>query len=414
MKNRTRQKKKNEVSGMRTLFYNLLLISFFIYGCQETKHSSSLEKIDLVTAYKNKQIINLSDIAQSVKYVQLSSKDSLISSSERIFVDKEYIVVIAFKQQFLFDRLTGEFIREVGKKEKGPNGFNYTKYNLAYNEEKKTIYAGGWKGEVLEYTLDGYIKNTFRNHESNNMLTAFVWLNDSIYVSYVANFTGDEKSKLLFFNNNNHNNNIISTISTNDRFEKNPKLFRSWGGDKEGWFYRYNKQLFFKELFNDTIFEVNDHKLLPKYYFFSAAYKPLSERRNFISNKEMEDFYLIENIFESSKFVFFTLNFKGELRTGIYNKKKKNAIISDCENPNVFYKNKTYFGFNNDIDNFIQFCPHYMNESNEIVASVDAYEVINWFKDNPEKIAQLPQYLQKLQNIKETDNPIVMIAKLKE
>jgi hypothetical protein len=231
MKNSTRQKKKNEVSGMRTLFYNLLLISFFMYGCQETKHSSSLEKIDLVTAYKNKQIINLSDIAQSVKYVQLSSKDSLISSSERIFVDKEYIVVIAFKQQFLFDRLTGEFIREVGKKEKGPNGFNYTKYNLAYNEEKKTIYAGGWKGEVLEYTLDGYIKNSFRNHESNNMLTAFVWLNDSIYVSYVANFTGDEKSKLVFFNNNNHNNNIISTISTNDRFEKNPKLFRSWGGD---------------------------------------------------------------------------------------------------------------------------------------------------------------------------------------
>jgi|GEM_PF-961396 len=402
----------NKLSSLRILFYYiLLLILFYDSGCQEAKYSGAPERIDIVAAYKNKQNINLSEIAESVEYIKLSSKDSLVSSSKRVFVDNDYVVVIAFKQQFLFDRFTGEFIRKVGHKDRDPNGFSYTKHNLAYNESKKTIYAGGWKGEVLEYSLDGVVKRRFINPESTNMLTSFVWLNDSIHVSYISNFTGEEESKLIFINRLNNN---FSTLSTHDSFEKNPKLFRAWGADKEGWFYRFNKHLFFKELFNDTLYQIENKKILPRYEFFSGDFTPPSDRRNFYSNEEMENFHFIEKIFESPNFVFFTLNYKGELRNGIYNKKKKTTFITDSSNTDKYYKNKSYWGFNNDIDNFVQFCPHYMNENNEIVASLDAYEVVKWFKNNPEKIAELPLYLQKLKNIKQTDNPLVMIAKLKE
>jgi len=45
---------------------------------------------------------------------------------------------------------------------------------------------------------------------------------------------------------------------------------------------------------------------------------------------------------------------------------------------------------------------------------IDAFEIVNWFSNNPDKAAKLPSHLQKLRNIKETDNPVIMIAKLKE
>ena len=36
------------------------------------------------------------------------------------------------------------------------------------------------------------------------------------------------------------------------------------------------------------------------------------------------------------------------------------------------------------------------------------------FSENPEKASNLPPHLQKFRNINENDNPVVMIAKLKE
>ena len=71
-------------------------------------------------------------------------------------------------------------------------------------------------------------------------------------------------------------------------------------------------------------------------------------------------------------------------------------------------------GFENDIDNFIPFQFYSINNSGELVGFQEAYIVKKWFDENPDKAAKLPPNLQKLKNIKETDNPIVMIAKLKE
>jgi hypothetical protein len=44
----------------------------------------------------------------------------------------------------------------------------------------------------------------------------------------------------------------------------------------------------------------------------------------------------------------------------------------------------------------------------------DAWKVEQWFKDNPEKAAQLPPHLKKLESLTESDNPVVMIARMKE
>jgi len=44
---------------------------------------------------------------------------------------------------------------------------------------------------------------------------------------------------------------------------------------------------------------------------------------------------------------------------------------------------------------------------------MEAYEILEWFENNPEKAAKLPAHLKALSKLKEDDNPVVVIVKLK-
>ena len=45
---------------------------------------------------------------------------------------------------------------------------------------------------------------------------------------------------------------------------------------------------------------------------------------------------------------------------------------------------------------------------------LEAFEVQLWFDENPEAAAKLTDNLKALSALEETDNPVVIIAKLKE
>ena len=55
-----------------------------------------------------------------------------------------------------------------------------------------------------------------------------------------------------------------------------------------------------------------------------------------------------------------------------------------------------------------------INDKGELTCTLDAYKIKLWFETNAEKSEKLPEYLQRLKNIQETENPIVMIARLKK
>lgn len=399
---------------MKPRLFKFVLLAFItVTACQseiEKNQEVKFFQIDVAISFKEDKIIKLSDIAESVEYIRLSRKDSLIGQAPNVYIDSNYIVVIAFKQQYIFDRKNGDFIRKVGDFERGPLGYRNTKMNLPYNESKKTIYANGWDGGIIEYSIGGDLINTYKKPEDVHQIASFTWLNDSIQVAYVPNSSGNEISRILFYQKNSDE---IPAVITNDKFKTNPNLYRSWG-EEEGWFYRFKKELYLKELFNDTVFKLINMQLIPKYEFILGKFQPSSYERNFISNDEMKNFFLIRKPFESKDFIFFTLNYKYKFHFGYYDKKKKKTSISKLINTDVNFYDIPLSGFVNDIDEFIQFFPQYMNSENELVALVEAYEVVNWFKNNPDKANKLPAQLKKLISMKENDNPLIMIAKLKE
>jgi hypothetical protein len=73
-------------------------------------------------------------------------------------------------------------------------------------------------------------------------------------------------------------------------------------------------------------------------------------------------------------------------------------------------------GFSNDIDHFVPIGTDnhfYINKNDEFVTAIPALEVRRWFDNNPEEAAKLPEHLQAYRDIKDEDNPIVIVAKLK-
>lgn len=163
----------------------------------------------------------------------------------------------------------------------------------------------------------------------------------------------------------------------------------------------------FFEHFTDTVFTVSMDSLQPKFILQNGETEN-GKASDFSTGNGKEAFPTVENIFESGRYLFFKIRVGKTIDDtkyfyGLYDKKERTTSVSSDE-----------AGIINDTDNFIALKFYSANANNEIIGAVDAYEVKLWFNENPDKAAQLPPELQKLKNIKETDNPVVMIARLKE
>ncbi len=391
----------------------IIIICFFSLSCNNDNAEEQVRRIDIMKAFKEKQNINLSSIVNEIDYITLETdKEILLGEAQRVFANEHYIIVIAFRQQYLFNRKTGAFIRKIGHYGRDPGAYLFTKFNLAFDEPKNVIYSGGLDGAIIEYSIEGEILNEVSKPSILNAFRSFTSIDDTTYIAYNPNFSGMDSVKLTIIG---WDGKLQSTLPKYDRFIDNPSRIRSFG-DNEGWFYRYNDKLYLKELFNDTIFELSGIPICAnsKYIFDFGQKHPPYEKRDYMSDEDFFKYFWIQGLFESSKFLFFTLKYNEELRIGLYNKKDDITFIADSEDVDSYYYTWKKYGLINDVDNFIQMNPEYINSNNELIGLVQAYEIVNWFKENPRKAVKLPTNLQKLRNIKESDNPVVMIASLKD
>jgi hypothetical protein len=92
--------------------------------------------------------------------------------------------------------------------------------------------------------------------------------------------------------------------------------------------------------------------------------------------------------------------------TAIYDKSKRTTVVNDF-NP------ESGNGFINNINEFVPLEFSSINESDELICTMNAFKIKQWFDLNPDKVNQLPEYLRALKNIQETSNPVIIIAKLK-
>jgi len=384
---------------MKSKISVLILLSYLVSSCYQHNKADieALEIVDIANAFEKRQPININDISSDCNYIALeTTNESLIGSNFTVYSDDQHIVAIERKRILLFDRETGKFIRIIGNSGSGPNEYSKTYTKMPYNEEKKVVYADRNR-ERYEYALNGQLINTKKGPE---LVYDFVNIDENTYAAFIDNYMGDEKKKIIIFN---EADSIIKIFPNYQSFTYKGiiNVYTT-----NSWFYRLNKQLYFCGKFDDTLFNVTPNSLNPRFIFDKGVYSFPYELRGGTIDPGKKYFFT-ENILESSKYLFYIFRSNKEIYTAVYDKKQKKTLVND-------YIGESGKGYINNIYDFVPLELSGINGKGELTCTIDAFKIKLWFETNTEKFEKLPEYFKKLKNVTESDNPVVVIARLKE
>lgn len=362
-----------------------------------------LPVLDLSTALKSPTNILVGDFIESINYIPLeTTSESLVGNNPKIIVTDDYIITITYRKCLVFSRDNGDFITELGHYGRDPGGY---KTNLGlFNELSSIYYFIGWNRDLIKYSLSGEFLGSItieindKETEALSSPDAFSYLNDTILVCKLVCLDGTEPYSFYIFDDN---GNLLKAIPNKMRLSKKQEMNYSTPELK---FHRYNGNVFFQNFFCDTVFKLTQNDIIPAFILKSGKYLLPYESKWWSNEKrKRSDFITLPSYFENSRFIVFDMYKKSARYFGLYNKSNKSFKISE---------NK--YGILNNLDGFIDPTFISINESEELVGFVNSYEILLWFKQNPDKYESLKPEVQKFKDINESDNPVIIIAKFKK
>lgn len=386
---------------MKELFIQLFF--FLIVGLCNSSFSQQIPVLNLTPAIEHPDNITLSNFVESITYIPLATTyDYLVDKNPRVYVTKEYIVTITSFRCLVFNRKNGEFIREIGHYGRGPGEYQST-IGL-FNERTPAYYFTGWNGYLLKYTMDGVFRGTVKipgfkdGFDSPSVPMNYSFIDDSIIVCDFLIALGTEPKSLMIFNENGK----VLKIITNKNILKTKQNFVLRTGEMS--FYHFNNSLFFQSMYNDTVFQISVDKITPYFILNRGKHSPPFESKWWSYGKQLQSNFISQPLyFENNRFISFNFYLSKNKYFALYDKSLKLLKVNDNNS-----------GIKNDIDGFINVAFDSMNSEGEPIGLIQANELVNWIEKNPEKFKALNPELQKLKTTEIADNPIVVIAKLKQ
>ncbi len=416
---------------------NLLLFSVFILvyvlgiiGCTPQNKDSNLPiEINIGENVSNFKKLQISDYFEDVTYIPLSSDSIILGSVRGVDIKNNLIAVSDGGKCLLFDH-TGRFISKIGNSGRGPG-----EYTLIYSVNigsDNNIFLQDFK-TIFEYNLQGkFIRNFIPEiHKESFEVGTFKVYNDSLFIEHIPNITGNVAYKCAILDSDGNTINRFKNYTLLNR--KNPRVSSD---EMNAIIYEFNKKTYYKEVYNDTLYAINDKiQLEPVYEFNLGKYAQLLEDRE--TNADKMNYIFISNVVESKRYLFIDCNFGtnspakrpepvminggiSEYYTyqilAVYDKVSENVVFSKISDEDNQVVNT---GFNNDFDSGLAFQPSIVINDTVFAMMVDAYvlnEYINSdaFKNASPKYPEKKKQLEQLANsLNENDNPVLMLVKLK-
>lgn len=278
-----------------------------IVGCQR-KDEDKLPVYDLVSLLNKPESIPLSSIFQSIKEVQLeTTEEALIGYISKLIVTDDLIFIVHGTRCSVFDH-TGKYIRDISKVGEGPG--EYARLSTVFiKDDMIGIYDRPQKS-IICFTFNGEFVKKIKVPES---LGYAYPLDGNDYLGYIENRTGREKNKLIFFDETTK----IDSVPYLTEY-KNQGMITVFL--HEGFLFNINNTYSFKELFNDTIYYINQYDIQPRFVLEMGEYNATQEYRhsltdpnkNFFEEKiwimpigETKDYLFINGIMDNKTSSFY-------------------------------------------------------------------------------------------------------------
>ena len=433
---------------MKNIFRILILTAVVaMNGCKSQTDTlpTELPVIDLAAEVGKGKIVNLSKVASDIRYVKLETTEgSLIGTYPKVFYENERIYVFSTRQVVkVFDR-DGKFLFTFDKSGRGP-------------EEAQDIsnirimpYTGGMviqtlsidaKDRLLFYDRDGNFEKSKlvpRNKTTSQEKT--ISLNDSVFIGSAAPRHKDSLQIFAIVYDSAFNvikNILMPSIPDYEKIYQESMAMRASDGSvsilKGRTFYRvFPPELYpFKNSMrlitpgNDTIFTLDSQlNYSPAFCINYGKYKNLSKKRDHITKLDGNHIDMIVRYFiESEENIILQFGMRDFCHQpyemmiptvrgmqprrhtdcyALYN--KKSGKFTFLNQPV-----KGIVGFKEDLEDGPPFIPTSISSDFQASALYTAAEILDFASKNSTK-GELNEIVKKLKDI---DNPIVAIAKMK-
>jgi hypothetical protein len=384
-----------------------LVIFLLVCSCQFIKNTNreqlkifNLKELPKVTSVK------LSDLGfDDIEYIPLETNDRcLVPTINDIVIGKDYFLTHFFTQIYKF-RFDGSFVSKIGTEGRGPNEFTVV-HDLDIDIKNQNIYVvSAWQKKFFVYSESGVFIRSFQCPINT---TNFRITEEGILCYNINSFGNVETS----FNLIDSSGKSIKDFS--NRYVWHLTQHNTYIFQNENQFYRFNNHLLKKEIYSDTVYSFINKDFKP-YLVIEQGKRTITTKARSESNPEYirDNFITPMNLFEFGNYIYYefivNLNEPGEKLAFIGSKiSKLNALI---------YPEK---GIINDLDAGPNIWPKTIKDDNSIVTFIDVIQLKKYiasedFKNSIPKYLNKKKKLEKLANsLKETDNPVLMVVRLKK
>ena len=404
---------------LRTLIYFSLIIFF---GCvskdnkQGEAENSTFYSIDCSKMIKTSGFVDISEFAENLVYVPLETSSA--STLGRIFdakFTKDYIFIHHDGPLAQFDR-SGKFIRNIGTIGRGPAEYLLIR-SFSIDEAKELIYIqSNWTREILVFSFKGeFVKSIELNLDDR----AIVWSRDSLFMCFKEPQAGNEE---YVFREINTNGDILQTVKNYSKWQDKPAFGSSnvfWGRNI---FYRFNNKLHFKGEYNDTVYTYDsNNRIVPKFFLDLKEYTLPVEMRieKGYLNKVPAKYYWA-CVRETLSYIFIRFaTYTGNKEESWYADEGYAFVDKSTRNWRAIKNKDENSGFINDLDGGPDFVPEYTNDTLafHFIRSIDLKKHLSsdkFKKSNPKYLDKKETLINQFQVLKENDNDVLMIVKLKQ
>lgn len=385
---------------MQKRYFQLILI-LILASCKQGKNKA-LETIDLISQ-NTTELSDLSDIASNIDYVPLQTKDScLIGRMTTMKAIGDNFYIPDFSKILCFDK-TGKYLYQLSKNGRGPGEYEFL-MDFDVNQQNSLLAVKSYKSILLyKQTFKGFV---FLNKVSLQVTPRKIKFlgNQGHLILQYSNAEGKEDYSLEIINLNGE---TLFTRSNNLRFQLKGTVSTSLGDNIN---YYLNDCVYLKELMSDTMFRICDELKLEPFLIFETGQKRVtpevrSDGKYYVSHKS--EYFHVEEILGSERYIYYTYSFKGYGHI-IYDKFSRHKYL---------VKDKIFL--RDDLGGGLNFEPKYCNNgifySWVEPISLKKFLAGDIFKNaiviNPEKKKELEKLSE---NLKDTDNPVLIRVELKK
>ena len=338
---------------MRHKYFLFFITTCFIFtGCSKREGlNTEIYNIDFEQGFDTEQQMFISEIADSVEYIELKTPDGVVVT--KIWDVKQfddYLVIRAQNELFLFHK-NGEFIRKVSALGQGSGEYSAL-CDVEFDLKKKELLILD-VDKLLFYNLEG----EFLRSKKNEYYTFQISISDSILWMGETILTSDSKYSAV----------ATSLQGKGDTIAYIPNfLYGIIDDDKWGigpaahirFFYHEKDYLYFNgDLSNDTVWRISGVSAEPYAFIDMGKYKmPVefeiwySSREKFMQN--ISTYWGVSSMVESDRY-FFLFSHKRDYNWREYKKddeKFLKRVVYDKETKKTFsVKDKNGMGFSDDI-----------------------------------------------------------------